>query len=57
MAQLNRFEQARLDQAKQALAASQAAPYDVMTLAEHNGALEWNLTELIKLVDQLTGNA
>ena len=57
MAQLNSYQQARLDQARQALVASQAAGSDPMSLAQQVGALQWNIAEVLKLVGELAGNA
>lgn len=54
MTQLARFDQFTLDQAKGALAASEADT-DSANYPRHLGALEVSLANMIKLVDQLTG--
>jgi hypothetical protein len=43
-----------ITRAREALAASQTASSDPMSLAEHVGALKWHLAEMIALADQLT---
>ena len=50
------YQQTRLDQAKQALAASLADEDNPRTYAKHPGAVEVELADMIRLVDQLTGN-
>ncbi len=55
MAQLDSYQQTRLDQTKQALAAS-LADDDPKTYAGHLGAVEVELADMIRLVDHLTGN-
>ena len=56
MTQLGTFDQFTLDQAKKALAASQTDT-DCASYPRHLGALEVSLANVIKLLDQLTGNA
>jgi hypothetical protein len=56
MAQLDRYQQWNVEQAKQALAASKADT-DAANYPRHLGVLEVNLADMIKLVEQLTSNA
>ena len=56
MSQLSTYQQNRLDQAKQALAASLVAEDDPRSYAANLGAVEVELADMIKLVEQLTGH-
>ena len=55
MAQLDRYQQWNLEQAKQALAASKTDK-DPANYPKHLGVLEVNLADMIQLVEHLTGN-
>jgi hypothetical protein len=55
MAQLASFDQFRLDQAREALAASKADT-DAAAYPRHLGSLEVCLKNMIRLVEQLAGN-
>lgn len=52
---LDRYQQARLDQARRALEASRADDGNPSTYARHLGAVEVNLGDMIRLVEALAG--
>ncbi len=56
MAQLSSYQQTRLDQAKHALTASLTERGQPQDLRGHIGAVEAELADMIRLVEQLTGN-
>ncbi len=57
MAKLTADQEKYLQRARQVLADADTAGPDVYSLARSVGALQWQLADMIRLVEALTGNA